>query len=56
MPGDWTLGLEWPTCGIDDKPCRGYLARCDQCGEKEQRARDAKKGDSDGGEEKLLCN
>lgn len=48
MPGDFMLDLDWPTCGIDGKPCRGYLSRCNQCGEKEQRAKKAGKENSDG--------
>lgn len=31
MPGDWSLDLEYPICGIDDKPCPAYLSRCDMC-------------------------
>lgn len=31
MPGDWTLGLDWPTCGINNQKCPSYLSRCDLC-------------------------
>lgn len=31
MPGDWTLGLEERTCGIDKKPCPSRFSRCDMC-------------------------
>lgn len=36
MPGDWTLGLDWPTCGIDNQKCPSYLSRCDLCKKKEK--------------------
>ena len=42
MPGDWTLDLDYPICGIDDKPCPHYLSRCDMCEEKEMRKRKLK--------------
>lgn len=38
MPGDWTLGLDWPTCGIDHQKCHSYLSRCDCCDDKERRS------------------
>ena len=25
MPGDWTLGLDWPTCSIDHQKCPSYF-------------------------------
>lgn len=31
MPGDWMLGLEWPTCSIDHQKCPSYFSRCDLC-------------------------
>lgn len=31
MPGDWTLGLDWPTCSIDHQKCPCYFSRCDLC-------------------------
>lgn len=37
MPGDYTLGLEYPTCRIDGKPCPSYFSTCDTCVEKEKR-------------------
>lgn len=37
MPGDYTLNLEWPTCGFDNQKCTNYLSRCDQCSDKERR-------------------
>lgn len=42
MHGDWTLDLEYPTCGIDNKPCPSYLSRCDMCKEKEIRKKKVK--------------
>lgn len=41
MPGDHLLDLDWPTCGINHKPCHSYLGRCDRCEEKDQRASSA---------------
>lgn len=37
MPGDYTLGLDWPTCGIDNQKCPNYLSRCDLCKDRERR-------------------
>lgn len=42
MPGDWTLGLEQPTCGIDNKPCWSTHAHCDTCKEKKKRENSVK--------------
>ena len=37
MPGDWELGLEYPICSIDNKPCPSYFSRCDMCSDKRKR-------------------
>ena len=42
MPGDWMLGLEQPTCGIDKKPCKYSAPRCDTCEDKLRREKQVK--------------
>ena len=34
MPGDWTLDLEKPTCGVDLQDCPYWYPRCDTCPKK----------------------
>lgn len=45
MPGDWTLGLDWSTCGIDNQKCPSYLSRCDLCEKKEKLNKDEDRGE-----------
>lgn len=36
MPGDWTLDLEKPTCGLDGSDCPYFFPRCNTCPKKQE--------------------